>query len=131
MTPEATKIELDAPLLADALDGASEPLEPGGHILGFLPVEHPSQVLDDLARVVVGDLGAPTGADAVGAVDEDHGDDGDVPLGLDLLVVVGQVVEDGVVVGVEDQPGQRAHLGEDVTRAGVVLKSTEQSPDSA
>ena len=30
-------------------------------------------------------------------VDEHHGEDGDVPVGLDLLVVVGQVVEDGVL----------------------------------
>ena len=66
-------------------------------------------------------LGAPSCANAVCAVDEDHGDDGDVPVRLDLLVVVGQVVEDGVVVGVEDEPRHRAHLSEDVSGAGVVL----------
>ena len=68
-------------------------------------------------------LGTPAGADAVCAVDEHHGEDGDVPIRLDLLVVVGQVVEDGVVVDVEDVPGQGAQLSEDVTGAGVVLTS--------
>ena len=44
------------PLLADALDGAGEPLEPRRHLLGVEPVQHPAEVLDDLTRVVVGDL---------------------------------------------------------------------------
>ena len=51
-----------------------------------------------------------TGVEAVCAVDEDERD---VPVGL--LVVVKQVAEDGVIVGVEYESGHGAHLGEDVS----------------
>jgi hypothetical protein len=77
--------------------------------------------LDDFSRVVVGDLGHPARADAVGAVDQHHGDDGDVPLGLDLLVVVGQVLEDLVVVFFKNGLGERARPGRDEMRRGFVL----------
>ena len=51
----------------------------------------------------------------------------DVLIGLNLLVVVGQVVEDWVVVGVEDEPGHGAHLGEDISGTGVVLEQRSNS----
>ncbi len=53
------------------------------HFPGLLAVEHAAQVGDDLAHVVVVDARAPAGADAVGSIDEHHGDDGHVPVGLD------------------------------------------------
>ena len=52
-------------------------------------VQHHLDVVDDLPNVVVGNLGAPTRPDALGPVDQDHGDDGDVPFRFDLEVVVG------------------------------------------
>ena len=69
--------------------------------------EHAVDVVDDLAGVVVGQLAGPAGADALRPVHQHHGDDGDVPLGLHPLVVVVVVLEQVVVHGGEDQPGQR------------------------
>lgn len=70
---------------------------------------------------MVGNLGHPTCRDAVGSVDENHGDDGHVPLGLDRLVVVGQVVEDEVVLRVEDHSRQGTQLRADVARGRRIL----------
>ena len=81
--------------------------------------------LDNFSWVVVGDLGHPTGTDAVGAVHQDHREDGDVPLGFDFLVVVGQVLQDGIVVLVEDEPREWTHHREDVTRRGRVLAASQ------
>ena len=51
------------------------------------------------------------------AVDEDHGDDGQVPLGFDLAAVVEVELVERVVVRVEDEASEGAQFGEDVTRA--------------
>ncbi len=80
---------------------------------------------DDNSRVVVGNRGLPPGGDAVGSVDENHGDDGDVPLRLDRLVVVGQVVEDGVVLRVEDQSCQWTQARTDVASRRCILAAGE------
>lgn len=64
-------------------------------------VEHAVDVVDDLAGVVVGDLAGPPGPDALGAVHQHHGDDGNVPLWLHLLVVVEQELEQVGVDGWE------------------------------
>jgi len=85
--------------------------------------------LHNFSRIVVRDFGHPTGTDAVRAVDEDHRDDGHVPLGFNLLVVVRQILQDGVVVLIEDQPGQRTHHREDVTGGGRVLTSSQPSAE--
>ena len=74
--------------------------------------EHAVDVVDDLAGVVVGQLAGPAGADALRPVHQHHGDDGDVPLGLHLLVVVVQELEQVGVHGREQQPGQGAAGGE-------------------
>lgn len=83
----------------------------GGHL----------QVGHDIARVVVGDGGGPAGANPLSAVDEGHGDDGQVRLGLDLLAVVVQVRELGVVAFGEDDARHGGEPREDVARAGMVL----------
>lgn len=69
-------------------------------------VEQPVDVVDDLSRVVVGDLTRPARSDALGSVDQHHGDDGNVPLRLHLLVVIVQELEQ---VGV---PRREQQLGE-------------------
>ena len=61
-------------------------------------------VLLSLPGVEVGDLGHPAGANAVGSVDEHHGDDGDIPLGLYTLVVIPEVFQNGIIMLVEDVP---------------------------
>ena len=52
--------------------------------------------------VEVGNLSHPAGADTVGSVHQDHGDDGHVPLRLYPDIVVHQVVQQRLVVLVED-----------------------------
>lgn len=56
-------------------------------------VEHAVDVVDDLSGVVVGDLTRPACPDALGAVHQHHRNDGNVPLGLHLLVVIIQELE--------------------------------------
>ena len=62
-------------------EGPPEVLEPRQHLLGILPIQHPHQVVDNLSWVVVGDLGRPPCPNAVGTVDQDHGQDWNVPEG--------------------------------------------------
>ena len=56
------------------------------------------QILNDFSGVVVGDLGRPPSANSFGPVDQDHGEDGDVEVGLDLHVVVLEIVQNVVIV---------------------------------
>ena len=72
-----------------------------GH--GVLLFKHAVDVVDDLSHVVVGDLAGPAGSDALGSVDQDHGEDGDVPLGLHLLVVVPEELQQAGVYRREQQ----------------------------
>ena len=72
-----------------------------------MAVEHAFDVSDNLPRVVVGDLRAPTGADALCSVHQHHWNDGNVPLGFDALVVVSHILEHRVVVDIEQVARQR------------------------
>ena len=89
----------------------------------LLPLKHGTDGLDEVAWVVVGYVGAPPCADAGGPVDEDHGDDGSVPLGLDGLPIVVEVVQDLVVLLVEDGARHGGEVGKDVTGTGGVLSA--------
>lgn len=51
-------------------------------------VEQAVDVVDDLSWVVVGDLTRPACPDALSSVNQHHGNDGNIPLRLHLLVVV-------------------------------------------
>eukprot|EP00955_Chlamydomonas_euryale_P051607 354903-Chlamydomonas_euryale.AAC.29 len=64
----------------DLFDGAVEAAVPRLHRLHFFVGQQPLDVGDHVARVVVWHRGRPAGADAVSAVDEDRGDDGEVPV---------------------------------------------------
>lgn len=76
-----------------------------------LVVEQPVDIVDDLTGVVVGDLTGPAGSDALGAVHQQHGDDGNVPLWLHLLVVVKQELEQIEVHSREQELGKRTDRG--------------------
>ena len=79
----------------------------------------------DVPRVVVRDRGAPAGADALRAVHEDHGYHRAVPLRLDALAVVLQVVQHEIVVGVVDEARQGAQARVDVARRRAVLATVQ------
>lgn len=97
--------------------------EPGAHLDHLLSLHEPSKVVDDVGRVVVWDRRAPSGSDSVRSVDEHHRQHGHVPGWLNLVVVVGEVLEQWVVGGVEDGSVDGRDVGEDVTRRGMVLSS--------
>lgn len=89
--------------------------------MGLLPVEHAEDVADDLANVVVRNLAGPTCANTFRPVDEQRGDDGDVPLWLHTLVVIIVVLEQVVIHLWEKKAGQGAAGGEG---SGSVKSST-------
>lgn len=101
------------------------------HGFGLLVVDEALEVGDDLAGVVVGDGGGVARADAVAAVDQDHGQHRAVKFGLDALPVLLLVLEQGVVVLVEDVTRHRRQLSEDVTRARGVLASLQARAELA
>lgn len=79
---EATGNLVACPLLIE-LYSACEILVPGVDLRQlFGRCEFLFNYLAYLAGVVVGDGGAPAGAYPLAAVDQDHGDDGDIELGL-------------------------------------------------
>lgn len=70
-------------------------------------IQQAVDVVDDLAWIVVWNLAGPTGADAFGPVHQHHGDDGNVPLWLHLLVVIVKELQQAGVDGWKEQLGQR------------------------
>ena len=114
-------------LTSDVFDFAGPSAEPwlhGSH--GFLASagRHASlEVFDDLDRVVVGNGCAPTSADTVCSVDENHGNDRHVHLGLDLLAIVRVVLEESLVGLVKDTTGEGRESSINITRAGCILST--------
>ena len=90
-------------LLRDG-DLAPEAAVPWRHPVERLHVAGP-EVAQDLERVEARDVGREADADAGRAVDEHHGDDGHVELGLDRDAVVLEVRQDRTVLGPEDELG--------------------------
>src|SRR4051794_21007309 len=94
----AVELELRSVGLNDTLP-AAEPWSHGHEWFLFLVIRvkspHASpEVLDNVHGVIVGDVSAPTRADAASSVDEDHGDHGHVHPRLDHLSVFELVVQD-------------------------------------
>ena len=77
-------------------------------------------VLDDILRVEARDARAEARANALGAVDEQHGDDRRIILRLDRRAVVVQVVQHGEVGVREERARDRRQVREDVTGRGMV-----------
>jgi hypothetical protein len=64
-----------------------------------------------------------TSSDTVCSVDKDHRQNRHVPLGLDLVVVILEVVKERVVIRVEDGSIDAREIGEDITSSGMVFTS--------
>mmetsp|Transcript_18175 Transcript_18175/g.31716 ORF Transcript_18175/g.31716 Transcript_18175/m.31716 type:complete len:202 (-) Transcript_18175:1214-1819(-) len=123
--------DLPLALLPGLGDLPREASEPGDHLPHLLLLQPPPQIVDDVSGVEVRYRGAPARANALHAVDQDHGDDGAVPPGLDRHAVLVQKVQDLVVRGREDGPGDRGQAGVDVTRRGRILASLEPGTELA
>lgn len=63
------------------------------HGQGVLVVQHAVDVVNYFSGVVVGDLTGPSRPDALSAVHQQDWNDGNVPLGFHLLVVVVQKLQ--------------------------------------
>ncbi|KAH9404955.1 hypothetical protein TYRP_000789 [Tyrophagus putrescentiae] len=109
-------------------EGALEALVPGLQGQQLLASQTALHVLGQYARIVVGNFGAPAGADALRAVHQHHRNDGHVVLGLNAQVVVVEVLHQRVVLRREDLPRQGRQHGEDVTRTGGVLAARQARP---
>mmetsp|Transcript_48734 Transcript_48734/g.87596 ORF Transcript_48734/g.87596 Transcript_48734/m.87596 type:complete len:286 (-) Transcript_48734:1818-2675(-) len=87
--------------------------------------EHHSEVPDDLARVVVRDVRAPSDPNAICSVHKDSGQDGTVPFRFDNEAFIVQVLEHVIVVWMEEDAGHWAKPGVDVARSRVVLSALQ------
>lgn len=86
-------------------------------------VELRDDVVGNLDRVVVGDLGAVAGTDTFGAVHEHHGNDGQIKLGLDALSFLDEVVTQQIVFLFEDETSDRGKISVDVSRRSGILSA--------
>ncbi len=69
-------------------------------------IEQTVNVVDDLSRVIVGDLAGPTSPDTLSSVHQYHGNYGYVPLWLHLLVIIIQKLQQAGVHSRKQQFGQ-------------------------
>ena len=113
------------------LDGSVEVAVPRVHTLGALVVEDAADVGDDVSRVVVGNGRGPACADAVGAVDQNQGQDWEVVLGFNHLAVLVEVVEERVIAFGENDAADGREPGENVTGGRVVLTALQAGTELA
>ena len=78
------------------------------------------QIGHNLSHIIVGHVGGEARAYTLAAIDQDHGQDGTVPLWLNLHVVFKLVGEEVIVHCRKEQSGQGAEFGEDVPEGGRV-----------
>lgn len=69
-------------------------------------VEHTVDVVDNLSRVIIGDLAGPASPDTLSSVYQYHRNYGYVPLWLHLLVVIIQKLQQAGVHSRKQQFGQ-------------------------
>ena len=85
------------------------------HNCRFKSSHHSLEIGHNLPGVVAWDGGGVSRPDTITAIDEDHGENGAVPLWLDLHVVLEQVVKLRVVRRMEDTSREWAQHREDVS----------------
>ena len=110
-------------VLRDLLDRAVETTPPWEHRDLLLPIHQQSDIRNYIFRVIARDVRAPTGTDTFSTVNKYHGENWKVMLWLYRIVVVLEVVEEGVIVGMEDCSRDRGGFCEDIPGRGVVLAS--------
>mmetsp|Transcript_10187 Transcript_10187/g.28817 ORF Transcript_10187/g.28817 Transcript_10187/m.28817 type:complete len:406 (-) Transcript_10187:349-1566(-) len=102
-----------------------ESLVPRDHTLHRHSRDVTLHICGHVLWVVVGNGRAPTSANAVGSVEENEGKDWEVPLGLDALPVLVQVVEEPVVLLTEQVARQRPEPGVNVPWGGAILATLQ------
>eukprot|EP00961_Rhodomonas_salina_P192000 2590897-Rhodomonas_salina.1 len=109
--------------LAIHLDAPAVSREPRSELRGRLLLQQRRNGVDDIERVILRDVRGPTRANADGAVDEQHRDDGEVRRRFHQQPVLLLAREQGVVGFGEQQPRVVVQQREDVSRARGVLPS--------
>ena len=110
-------------VFCDLLDRAPETTPPWEHRYLFLSVHQQPDVRNNIFRVVARNVRAPTGTNTFGTVDEHHRENRKVILRLNRIVVILEIVEEGVIVGMEDCSRDGGGFCEDIPGRGMVLAS--------
>ena len=116
----------------EGLDGAAELGVPRVQRRKRRAVAQPTVQLGANVRgVVARHFAAKARANAVGPIDQDHGQDGQIVARFNAHAVVGEVVQQGPVVGVKQLCRHGVEVGKDVTRRGRVVAALDARPKLA
>lgn len=88
-------------------------------------VEHSVDVVNNLSGIIVGNLAGPACPNALCTIHQHHGNDGNVPLWLHLLVVIIQELEQVRVHCWEQQLGEGT-VGNGIT---IMKQASEKIPN--
>ena len=116
-------------VLCDLPHRASETTPPWEHRDLFLSIHQQPDVRDNVFGIIARDVRTPTSANTFGSVDKHHRKNGEVMLRFDQIIVILEIVEEGVIVGVEDCSCDGGGFREDVPGRGVVLTSLVSSSE--
>mmetsp|Transcript_81129 Transcript_81129/g.169409 ORF Transcript_81129/g.169409 Transcript_81129/m.169409 type:complete len:245 (-) Transcript_81129:1847-2581(-) len=105
----------------DRTNGSFEATIPRHHGNHGFPLQEPPDVCDDIARVVIWNLGAPASADSVGSVHERKRNHRTIPIGFDSHTFLTLVVQNRVVVLSKNAAQGSGRSSENVSRGSVVL----------
>lgn len=110
-------------VLCDLPDRAPETTPPREHRYLFLSVHQQPDIRNDVFRIVARNVRAPTGTNTFGTVDKHHRENRKVILRFDRIVVILEIVEEGVIVGMEDCSCYGGGFCEDIPGRGMILAS--------
>ena len=116
-------------VFCDLPDRAPETTPPWEHRDLFVSIHQQPYVRDNVFGIVARDVRTPTSTNTFGSVDEHHWENGKVMLRFDQIVVIFEIVEKGVIVGVEDCSCDGSGFREDVPGRGMVLASLVSSSE--
>ena len=111
------------PVVRELPDSTPETTPPRKHRDLFLSIHQEPDVRDNILGVITRDVRTPTSTDAFSTVDEDHWEDGKVMRRFDQIVVILEVIEEGIVVRVENCSRDGSGFSKDIPGRGVVLSS--------
>jgi len=110
-------------VLCDLPDRAPETTPPREHRYLFLSVHQQPDIRNNVFRIVARNVRAPTGTNTFGTVDKHHREDRKVIFRFDRIVVILEIVEEGVIVGMEDCTCDGGGFCEDIPGRGMILAS--------
>ena len=110
-------------VLCDLSDRAPETTPPREHRHLFLSVHQQPDIRNNVFGIVARDVRAPTGTNTFGAVDKYHREDRKVIFRFYRIIVILEIVEEGVIVGMEDCTCDGGGFCENIPSRGMILAS--------